>query len=163
MKKCKSKSYYYIIGLFVISFLCSCGREKTRRDPIANSDVCEEFSLALYNEFMEGETKGVQYVIKRDNGEVRLVLSNDDSQVKEIMNYNESDVAYVLGIISSAMGRQPDYIYVHDNEIIFWEDAYGEQIIYSLDGSEPENKISPNNEDLYFVQYDEHWYAYQLR
>jgi len=158
------RGYLFIAAaLFFVYISSACAIEnKGVHNPIENMDVCERFSLSLYEYYIGSEEDWIRYDIIRETNDTYIVC-NDDASKKKVTELVDISVGTVLRDISSAMGRQPDYISINDNEIIFWEEGYGEQIIYSVDGSKPENKISPNNEDLYFVQYDEHWYAYQLR
>lgn len=152
--------------VFLLKILLFSNQPVDYSEDLESLEECKPIVGDFYMEYLEQGKHAVTYCVKRDNNNSIYIINRDDSSGEKIDIIQKSDVNCImscLGNITKVMGRNPNYISVEENEVVFWEDMYGEQIIYSIDGSKPENKISSNNEDIYFVQYDEHWYAYQLR
>ena len=118
----------------------------------------QDFSESLYKNYYSGDNSPVVMDIKYKNNDTYLILhgNDDDSGINKIDEFDVDKMFYQLDRILSIRFFG---ISIGQYEVTFYDEHTGNQLIYSLTGSEPENNLFLSKK-LRFTKYNGNWYSY---
>lgn len=118
----------------------------------------QNFSESLYKNYYSGDNSPVALDIKYKNIDTYLILhgNDEDSGIDRIDEFDVNEMFYQL---DRSLSRRFFNISIIQDEVIFYDHYTGNQLIYSITGSEPENSLFLSKK-LRFTKYNDNWYSY---
>lgn len=118
----------------------------------------QDFSESLYKNYYSGDNSSVVLDIKYKNIDTYLFLrgNDEDSGIDRIDEFDVNEMFYQL---DRSLSRRFLNISIIQDEVIFYDEYTGNQLIYSITGSEPENNLFLSKQ-LRFTKYNDNWYSY---
>ena len=137
--------------------------EKDRINSWLTSDehgiAFQQFSDSLYKNYYSGNDYTVAMDISYNNSDTYLIKQGNDenSEIEEIDGFDINSMFYQLERCLST--RRFHNIIIKKDEVVFYDDYTGNQLIYSLTGKEPEGNLFISKK-LRFTKYNDNWYSY---